>query len=81
MNQDDDGDDEVEKQKILWVEQYLGTCVLKLYTDVFQLSSAKQQREITKIHVLRERKSRHKLFLSFHLEFNTNHVGYAKFEL
>ena len=34
MNQDDDGDDEVEKQKILWVEQYLGTCVLKLYTDV-----------------------------------------------
>ena len=81
MNQDDDGDDEVEKQKILWVEQYLGTCVLKLYTDVFQLSSAKQQREITKNHVLRERKSRHKLFLSFHLELKTNHVGYAKFEL
>ena len=80
MNQDGDGDDKVEKQKILWVEQYLGTCVLKLYTDVFQLSSAKQQREITKIHVLRERKSRHKLFLSFHLELNINHVGYAKFE-
>ena len=52
MNQDDEGDDEVEKQKILLVEPYLGTCVLKLYTDVFQLSSAKQQREITKIHVL-----------------------------
>ena len=81
MNQDGDGDDKVEKQKILWVEQYLGTCVLKLCIDFFHLSSAKQQIEITKIYVLRERKSRHKFFLSFHLELNTDHVGYAKFEL
>ena len=35
MNQDGDGDDKVEKQKILWVEQYLGTCVLKLCIDFF----------------------------------------------
>ena len=65
MNQDGDGDDEVEKQKILWVEQYLGTGVLKLCIDFFHLSSAKQQSEITNIHVLRERKSQHKFFLKF----------------
>ena len=76
MNQDGDG-----KTKDLMGRTISWYVRLKLCIDFFHLSSAQQQSEITKIHELRERKSRHKFFLSFHLELNTDHVGYAKFEL
>ena len=76
MNQDGDG-----KTKDLMGRTISWHVRLKLCIDFFHLSSAQQQSEITKIHELRERKSRHKFFLSFHLELNTDHVGYAKFEL